>query len=54
VLDSADAEEAEPIAQTGLRTLVTNTIMRDGDSRAALAAEMLGLAQALADGSREP
>jgi LPPG:FO 2-phospho-L-lactate transferase len=54
VLDSADAEEAEPIAQTGLRTLVTNTIMRDGASRAALAAEMLGLARALADEARVP
>ena len=54
VLDSADADNAEPIAQTGLRTLVTNTIMHDGGSRAALAGAMLGLARALADEAREP
>jgi len=54
VLDAADAEQAEPIAGSGLRTLVTNTIMRDGASRAALAAEMLGLARALADEGSEP
>ncbi len=54
VLDAADAEQAEPIAGSGLRTLVTNTIMRDGASRAALASEMVGLAQALADEGSEP
>jgi LPPG:FO 2-phospho-L-lactate transferase len=54
VLDLGDAADAEPIAQTGLRALVTNTIMHDGGSRAALASEMLGLARALADEAREP
>lgn len=48
VLDSTDADEAEPIARMGLPTRVTNTIMRDGASRAALASEMLGLAHGLA------
>jgi LPPG:FO 2-phospho-L-lactate transferase len=52
VIDTTDADQAAAIEQRGLRMLVTNTVMRDGECRAALAAEMLALAKGFASGSR--
>ena len=41
VLDTVDADQAPAIEALGLRTLVTDTIMRDDDGRARLAREVL-------------
>ncbi|MCJ7514040.1 MAG: 2-phospho-L-lactate transferase [Anaerolineales bacterium] len=54
VVDQVDASLADSIERMGVRTLVTNTIMRDGDSRAALASDVLRLAEAVAAGSASP
>ena len=41
VLDTVDADQAPEIEALGLRTFVTDTIMRDDDGRARLAREVL-------------
>jgi hypothetical protein len=47
VLDHADAELADDIAALGLRTLVTDTVMRDEADRERLAREVLAFGQEL-------
>lgn len=44
VLDNTDAAESEAVAATGLRPLVTNTLIGTADARRQLAEEVLGLA----------
>jgi LPPG:FO 2-phospho-L-lactate transferase len=44
VLDTADAGESEAVARTGVRPLVTNTLISAADARRRLAEELLGLA----------
>jgi len=44
VLDNADAEESEAVARTGVRPLVTNTVIGEPDARRQLAVELLTLA----------
>ena len=44
VIDNADATESDAIARTGMRPLVTNTLIAVPDARRALAEELLALA----------
>jgi LPPG:FO 2-phospho-L-lactate transferase len=46
VLDEADAEDAEAVAERGVRPLVTRTLMSDPDARQALVETVLGLVPA--------
>ena len=43
VLDEADADEAEAVAERGVRPLVTRTLMSEPDARQALVETVLGL-----------
>jgi len=45
VLDNADAGESEAVARTGVRPLVTNTVIGEPDARRRLAEELLALAR---------
>lgn len=45
VFDNADAAESDTIARTGMRPLVTNTLIASPDARRELAQELLGLAR---------
>ncbi len=45
VLDNADAGESEAVARTGVRPLVTNTLIGASDARRRLAEELLALAR---------
>jgi len=44
VLDEADADDAEAVAERGVRPLVTRTLMSEPDARAELVETVLGLA----------
>ena len=46
VLDEADADEAEAVAERGVRPLVTRTLMSEPDARQALVESVLGLVPA--------
>ncbi|MBA2373244.1 MAG: 2-phospho-L-lactate transferase [Chloroflexi bacterium] len=46
VLDRVDADLEAAIAELGLRTLITDTIMTDGDARTRLAGEVLAFSRA--------
>jgi LPPG:FO 2-phospho-L-lactate transferase len=46
VLDEADADDAEAVAERGVRPLVTRTLMSDPDARQALVETVLGLVAA--------
>ena len=48
VIDEADADEAASLAETGVRPVVTRTLMSDDDARARLVEATLGAAGALA------
>ena len=48
VIDEADADEAAALAETGVRPVVTRTLMSDDDARARLVEATLGAAGALA------
>ena len=48
VIDEADADDADVLAASGVRPLVTRTLMRDDDARARLVEATLGAAGALA------
>jgi LPPG:FO 2-phospho-L-lactate transferase len=48
VIDEQDAAQARDIEALGLKTLVTNTVMRNDDDRRRLAREMLDFALTLA------
>jgi LPPG:FO 2-phospho-L-lactate transferase len=45
VIDKADAAESDAIARTGMRPLVTNTLIATPDARRGLAEELLGIAR---------
>jgi LPPG:FO 2-phospho-L-lactate transferase len=45
VIDNADAAESDAIARTGMRPLVTNTLIATPDARRGLAEELLGIAR---------
>jgi len=45
VIDNADAAASDEIARTGMRPLVTNTLIASPDARRDLAQELLGLAR---------
>ncbi|MEA2677686.1 MAG: 2-phospho-L-lactate transferase [Chloroflexota bacterium] len=47
-IDSVDAAESDAIARTGMRPIVTNTLIAAPDARRALAEELLALARQLA------
>lgn len=44
VIDNADADESDAIARTGMRPLVTNTLIATPDARRGVAEELLGAA----------
>ena len=46
VLDEADADDAEAVAERGVRPLVTHTLMSEPEARAALVETVLGLVPA--------
>src|SRR5207244_12676608 len=46
VLDEADADDAEAVAERGVRPLVTRTLMSEPDARAELVRTVLGLVPA--------
>jgi len=46
VLDEADADDAEAVAERGVRPLVTTTLMSEPDARRALVETVLGLTRA--------
>src|SRR5207244_10942488 len=48
VIDEADADDAPALAETGVRPVVTRTLMSDADARARLVEATLGAAGALA------
>jgi hypothetical protein len=45
VLDTADAGESEAVARSGMRPLVTNTLIGAADDRRRLAEELLAFAR---------
>ena len=46
VLDEADADDAEAVAERGVRPLVTRTLMSEPEARRGLAETVLGLVPA--------
>jgi hypothetical protein len=46
VLDHIDQAQQDAISNLGLRTLVTNTVMRNNDDRVRLAGEVLEFVEA--------
>lgn len=54
VLDACDAAQAPDVEALGLRTRVTDTIMRDAQAAARLAREALALADAIAEAAGAP
>jgi LPPG:FO 2-phospho-L-lactate transferase len=52
VIDHADATQATPIQELGLRVLVTDAVMRDEADRQRLATEVVSFADQIRSGAR--